>query len=75
VTEKTFDSEIEYKGNDELEDTELKETTAIKPYEISNMAKFVRPRINSKSSTRTKAISWRASTLRLSRLRIQTTSN
>ena len=40
VTEKPSISEIEYKGNDELEDTELKETTAIKPYEILNMAKI-----------------------------------
>jgi outer membrane protein insertion porin family len=40
VTEKPSISEIEYKGNDELEDTELKETSGIKPYEILNMAKI-----------------------------------
>ncbi len=40
VTEKPSVSEIAYDGNDEIEDSELKETTGLKPYEILNMAKI-----------------------------------
>jgi outer membrane protein insertion porin family len=40
VVEKPSMAEIEYDGNDEIEDEELKETTGIKPYEILNMAKI-----------------------------------
>lgn len=40
VTEKPSIAEIEYLGHDELEETELKDTTGIKPYEILNMAKI-----------------------------------
>ncbi|MGZ3723713.1 MAG: outer membrane protein assembly factor BamA, partial [Bdellovibrionales bacterium] len=40
VTEKPSISEIEYRGHDELEETELKDTTGIKAYEILNMAKI-----------------------------------
>lgn len=40
VLEKPSISEIIYKGNDELEESELKETAGLKPYEILNMAKI-----------------------------------
>jgi len=40
VTEKPSIAEIQYKGNSELEETELKDTTGIKPYEILNLAKI-----------------------------------
>lgn len=40
VTEKPSIAEIEYKGHDELEETELKDAAGIKPYEILNMAKI-----------------------------------
>ncbi len=40
VQEKPSVAEIEYKGNDDLEETELKEATGLKPYEILNMAKI-----------------------------------
>ncbi len=40
VTEKPSIAEIVFKGGDELEETELKDTAAIKPYEILNMAKI-----------------------------------
>jgi outer membrane protein insertion porin family len=40
VTEKPSISEIVYKGNDEIEENELKEAVGIKPYEILNMAKI-----------------------------------
>ena len=40
VTEKPSVTEIVYEGNDEIEDSELKETAGIKPYEILNVAKI-----------------------------------
>ncbi len=40
VVEKPSIAEIEYKGNEEVNDDELKETTAIKPYEFLNIAKI-----------------------------------
>ncbi len=40
VTEKPSVSEIVFKGNDEVEESDLKETAALKPYEILNMAKI-----------------------------------
>jgi len=40
VVEKPSISEIEYKGHDELEESELKDAASIKPYEILNMAKI-----------------------------------
>ncbi len=39
VVEKPSITEITFDGNDELEDEELRETAAIKPYEILNQAK------------------------------------
>ncbi len=36
VTEKPSVSEIEYEGNEEIDDDELRETTGLKPYEILN---------------------------------------
>lgn len=39
VVEKPSITEIAFEGNDELEDDELKEAAAIKPYEILNQAK------------------------------------
>lgn len=40
VTEKPSVVEIEYKGNDEIEENDLKEAVSIKPYEILNMSKI-----------------------------------
>ncbi|MBX3022087.1 MAG: outer membrane protein assembly factor BamA [Bdellovibrionales bacterium] len=40
VTEKPSIAEIVFDGNDEIEDSELKETAAIKPYEILNYGKI-----------------------------------
>lgn len=40
VTEKPSISEIEYHGNDEVEESDLKDAAGIKPYEILNMAKI-----------------------------------
>lgn len=40
VIEKPSIAEIEFDGNDELEDEELRETAAIKPYEILNQGKI-----------------------------------
>lgn len=40
VTEKPSVTEIEYTGNDEIEDDELKEAAGIKAYEILNMSKI-----------------------------------
>lgn len=40
VTEKPSVAEIEYDGNDEIDDDELRETAALKPYEILDMGKI-----------------------------------
>ncbi len=40
ITEKPSVSEIEYVGNDEIEDSDIKEAAGLKPYEILDMAKI-----------------------------------